>query len=100
MNEAKKKQAKQAAFKWQKEQTTQYNLRFMNATGVPEALRKATEETGQTAQEYIKTSVVQCLQKDGFLAKGKVVLNMNRQRHKEKLDRLEAYIAQEKKKME
>ena len=97
MNEDEKKQA---AFIWQKEQTTQYNLRFMNATGVPQAIRDAMEATGQTAQEYIKTSVVQRLQKDGFLARGKVVLNLNKERHKEKLKKLEAYLAEEKKKFE
>ena len=84
--------------KWQKEQTTQYNLRFMNATGVPEAINRATTETGETAPEYLKGAIVQRLQKDGFLKK-EVVLNLNKQRHKEKLARLEKYLAQEKEKM-
>ena len=97
MNEAKKKQAAQAALKWQKEQTTQYNLRFMNATGVPQALKRATDETGETTPEYIKTAIVNRLRNDGFLKDGEhVVLNMNKQRHAEKLKRLEAYLEQEK----
>ena len=94
------KTKKRNAFQWQKEQTTQYNLRFMNATGIPQALKKATNATGETTTEYMKTSVVQRLRAEGFLAEGaEVVLNLNKQRHKQKLKRLEAYLEQEKKKM-
>ena len=100
MNEAKKKQAAQAALKWQKEQTTQYNLRFMNATGVPQALKRATDETGETTPEYIKTAIVNRLRNDGFLKDGEqVVLNMNKQRHAEKVERLEKYVREEKRKL-
>ena len=96
MNEDKRKKD---ALQWQKEQTTQYNLRFMNATGIPEALREAESKTGETTPQYIKTAIVQRLQKDGFLSRDKVVLNLNKERHKEKLKKLEAYLEQEKKKI-
>ena len=91
---------KKKALRWQKEQTTQYNLRFMNATGVPEALKVATKQTGKTVPEYMKTSVIQKLREDGFLQRDEIVLNLNKERHKQKIARLEQYIAQEKKKME
>ena len=84
---------------WQKEQTTQYNLRIMNVTGIPEALQKAATKTGETTPQYIKAAIVQRLQKDGFLPKGRIVLNLNIERHKEKLKKLEAYLEQEKKKI-
>ena len=84
---------------WQKEQTTQYNLRFMNATGVPEALQKATKSTGETTPEYIKTSIVQRLKNEGFLQNEDIVLNLNKKRHKEKIERLSRYVEEEKKKL-
>ena len=96
MNEDKRRKE---AFKWQKEQTTQYNLRFLNATGIPEALQKATRETGETTPEYIKNSIIRRLKSDGFLQDKTIVLNLNKQRHKEKIERLEKYIEEEKKKI-
>jgi hypothetical protein len=83
---------------WRKEQTTQYLLRFLNATGVPEALNNATKATGEAASEYMKKSIVQRLQRDGFLS-GDVVINLNKQRHIEKVKRLSKYVEQEMKKI-
>ena len=88
------------ALKWAKEQTTQYNLRFMNATGIPEAVKNAVEQTGEATAEYLKNAVVQRLKSDGFLREdAPIVLNLNRQRHKDRLAQLEKYLAQEKQKL-
>ena len=95
----KEEERKQKEKRWREAETTQYGLRFMNATGVPEALREAERKTGETIPEYMKKSIVLRLQKDGFLSSGKVVLNLNKERHKEKLKKLEAYLAEEKKKI-
>ena len=94
MNEEKKK--KDAA--WREAATTQYNLRVMNATGIPEALKKAEAETGEPPPQYIKAALVQRLKSEGFL-RGEVILNMNRERHKKKLEALEKYLEAEKKKL-
>ena len=89
---------KEQALNWQREQTTQYNLRFMNATGIPKAINEATEATGTTTAEYLKTAVVDRLKQDGFFA-GDVVLNLNKHRHRVKLARLKEYLAQEEQKI-
>ena len=89
---------REQAFHWQKEQTTQYNLRFMNSTGVPNAIVKATEVTGTTTAEYLKAAVVDRLKQDGFLC-GDIVLNLNKHKHRAKLARLKEYLAQEEEKM-
>ena len=95
-----KRTQQQKAFDWQKEQTTQYNLRVMNATGIPEAVRRATKATGETTPQYLKNCIVRCLREDGFLSEQtEIVLNLNRHRHKQKLARLEKYLEQEKKKL-
>lgn len=95
-----KKTKREKAFVWQKNATTQYNLRFMNATGVPEALNRAKNETGEAPSEYMKTAVVNRLREEGFLDKdAQVVLNLNKQRHREKIKKLEEYIEREKQKM-
>ena len=93
-----KKETEQHA-RWIKEQTTQYLLRFTNATGIPNAIQRATNATGETKAEYMKKSIIQRLQKDGFIDREEVVLNMNKDRHIKKLERLEKYIEQERKKM-
>ena len=86
------------AFKWQKEQTTQYNIRIMNNSGVPEALNAATSASGETKTEYIKTAIVDRLRREGFF-KGDFVPNLNKERHKENLKKLEKDLEQEKKKL-
>ena len=92
------KKQKEAA--WRKEQTTQYNLRFLNTTGVPSALKSATTETGETTAEYMKSAVVARLRNEGFLDKNaQIVLNLNKQRHRDKLKKLEIYLKREKQKM-
>ena len=94
MNEEKKK--KDAA--WREAATTQYNLRVMNATGIPEALKKAEEATGETPPQYIKAALVQRLKREGYIT-GEIILNQNKERHKAKLEKLEKYLEQEKKKL-
>lgn len=93
-----KSKPKQDRKQYWKEQTTQYNLRFINATGVPLAIEHASKATGRTSAEYMKGAIVQMLREDGFLH-GEVVLNQNKQRHREKIARLKEYIAQEERKM-
>lgn len=91
---------KMKAFIWQKRETMQYNLRFMRNTGIPDALERASRETGETTTEYIKTSLILRLREDGFIPKeSKIVLNLNKQRHKEKLKKLEEYLEKEKQKI-
>ena len=51
---------------WKKQNTTQFNVRFTNSSGVPQALADMTEQTGKPPVQYIKESVVQALQWDGF----------------------------------
>ena len=80
--------------KWRHEQTVQYGLRFMKSTGVPDALQKASEKTGESISQYIKKSIVNRLKSEGFFH-GDVVLNLNEQRHNEKIKRLEAYLEKE-----
>ncbi len=63
-------------------------------TGIPDALQKASEKTGESITQYIKKSVVNRLKNEGFIT-GDVVLNQNQKRHKEKLKRLEKYLEQE-----
>ena len=91
---------KQKVFEWQKNATTQYNLRFMNATGIPDALNRATSATSETTTEYMKKAVIERLRREGYLDKNAtVVLNLNKQRHSEKLKKLEEYLERERKKM-
>lgn len=92
------KDKKQAKAAWRKVATVQYNLRIMNATGIPEALQKATAETGETPPQYIKAALVERLKREGYIT-GEVVLNLNRERHMANLAKLEKYLEQEKKKL-
>lgn len=95
MNKPKKKYD---AASYQKEETTQYNLRFVNDSGIPEALNRAHEATGEAVSQYMKGAIVSRLKSDGFLS-GDIVLNKNKARHEEKLRRLEAYVIAEKAKL-
>ena len=97
-NRTTKEQQEQQHKQWMKDETTLYAIRFLNSTGVPDALRRATSATGETQAEYLKASIIKRLKEEGFLT-GEVVLNLNKERHKQKLERLEQYIAAEKEKM-
>lgn len=93
-----KPKKKYDAASYQKDETTQYNLRFVNDSGIPAALNKAHEKTGETIPQYIKSAIVMRLKKDGIVSDD-IVLNKNAERHKKKIERLEAYIAAEKAKL-
>ena len=90
---------KKKAFEWQKKNTTMYTLRFMNTTGVPDAVKRATTKTGEATASYLKAAIIQRLQNDGFLEDGDIILNLNTHKHRQKLERLEKYLEEEKKKM-
>lgn len=92
-----KKYTEEQHAEWIKNETTQYLLRFSNSSGVPTALKTATDQTGEKSSAYMKAAIVQRLKNDGFLW-GEVILNMNDERHKKKLERIEQ--EQEKKKKE
>ena len=83
---------------WQRNETTQYNLRFMNATGIPKAVCEAVESTGTTTAEYLKTAIVDRLKQDGFFS-GDIILNLNKHRHREKIAQLKKYIEQEERRL-
>jgi len=93
-----KENDKQKAYVWQKNQTTQYNLRIMNATGIPEAIKAATKASGESVSEYIKNALVDRLRREKFFD-GDFIPNLNKARHKEKLEKLEKYLEQEKRKL-
>ena len=52
---------------WKKENTVQILLRIVKSSGVPDALQKMTEETGENATVYIRRVVSEALKRDGFL---------------------------------
>ena len=93
-----KEEQKEKYALWRENNTTQYNLRFLNNSGVPEAVKNATQQTGETQSEYMKKAIVERLKSEGFLC-GEVVLNQNKERHKAKIEKLAKYIEQEKAKM-
>ena len=84
---------------WRKNQTTQYLLRFTNASGVPAAIDKAAPKAKETPSEYMKNAIVNRLREDGFLKDVQFVANLNRARHKKKLEELKKYIEREEQKM-
>lgn len=84
---------------WRKNATTQYLLRFTNASGVPAAINKAAPKAKETPSEYMKNAIVNRLREDGFLKDVQFVANLNRARHKKKLEELKRYIEQEEQKL-
>ena len=99
MNKDKNEQRKAKEQEWRKTETTQYLLRFTNASGVPAAIDKAAPKAKETPSEYMKNAIVMRLQKDGFLKDVQFVANLNRARHKKKLEELKKYIEREEQKM-
>lgn len=79
---------------WRTTKAKQYTMRIMYDTGIPQALEKAAEQTGETQSQYIKKSIVMRLRQDGFLS-GEIITNRTEQRHKERIQRLKDYIAAE-----
>lgn len=52
---------------WKAENTIRYHFRISKNTGIPEALQKMTEKTGETDLQYIRRVVTESLIHDGFL---------------------------------
>lgn len=52
---------------WKKENTVRYHFRLSKNTGIPEALQKMTEKTGENEMVYIRRVVTESLIRDGFL---------------------------------
>lgn len=51
---------------WRRENTTRINVSFTILSGIPQALEKACEATGQTVPQYARAAIIQALQWDGF----------------------------------
>ena len=54
---------------WKAENTVRYHFRLSKNTGIPDALRKMTEKTGETDIAYIRRVVTESLIRDGYLPK-------------------------------
>lgn len=54
---------------WKAENTVQYHFRIAKSTGIPEALRKMRESTGESDLSYIRRVVTESLIRDGYLPK-------------------------------
>lgn len=52
---------------WKRENTVRYNIRMTICSGIPEALQKMTERTGETATEYMRRVVRESLIANGYL---------------------------------
>lgn len=53
---------------WKRENTVQIALRFTRNSGIPEALQKMTEKTGEKGTMYIRRVVTESLIRDGFIS--------------------------------
>lgn len=84
---------------WIKAKTEIFGLRFMKSTGIPDAIRAAAEKANETPPEYMKRAIVIRLKNDGFLSGVDYVPNLNKARHKKKLEDLKKYIEEEEKKL-
>ena len=54
---------------WKAENTVRYHFRLSKNTGIPGALQKMTEKTGESDLQYIRRVVTESLIRDGFLPK-------------------------------
>lgn len=52
---------------WDKQNCIRMGLYFTNSSGIPDALRKMSETTGETPLQYIRRIVTESLIFDGFL---------------------------------
>lgn len=58
--------------KWKKENCVSFLLRFTNNSGVPDALKMVENKGEETAKEYIRRSVIEALERDGYLKRKSV----------------------------
>ena len=58
---------------WKAENTVRYHFRVSKNTGIPEALQKMHEKTGETELLYIRRAVTESLTRDGYLDPSKPV---------------------------
>lgn len=96
MTEENKREKEKA---WRKQATTQFCMRFLNSTGVPDAIVTAAQNAKESTSEYIKRAVVMRLENDGFVQQKDIVLNLNKARHIENLQRLRKYLEEEENKL-
>lgn len=54
---------------WKAENTVRYHFRLSKNTGIPGALQKMTETTGENELAYIRRVVTESLIRDGYLSK-------------------------------
>ena len=52
---------------WRKENTKLYSLRVTNASGIPAAIQKACQATGQAPSEYLREALLEKLDFEGFI---------------------------------
>jgi len=52
---------------WKKENTTRITVRFMNSSGIPDALKHIEDAGGLTRGSYIIAAVKEKLIRDGYL---------------------------------
>lgn len=52
---------------WNRKNSILIALRFVNNSGIPQALRAMTDNTGEKDTEYIRRVVTESLKRDGFL---------------------------------
>lgn len=55
--------------KWKAENTLRLCVRVTKSSGIPGALQKMTEKTGESYPQYIRRVVTESLIRDGFLLK-------------------------------
>ena len=53
---------------WKHENTLRFNVRFTESSGIPAALRKLEQETGESATVYIRQVIREALIRDGYLS--------------------------------
>lgn len=53
--------------RWARENTVNISLRPTAKSGIPDALRKMTEATGMTANQYTRQILEEMLRLDGYL---------------------------------
>ena len=54
---------------WKAENSLRLCIRVTNNSGIPGALQKMTEKTGESYPQYIRRVVTESLIRDGFLSK-------------------------------
>lgn len=54
---------------WKKENTIRIRVMFTNNSGVPQALRRMTDQTRKTTNDYVREVIIDALRTDGYLEK-------------------------------